>query len=49
MNVSLTPEMERLVAEIQVGVNELARGDVVPMEEAFAEAWERIAAYRRLG
>ena len=40
-------QISRFRAEIQVGLDELDRGDVVPMEEAFGEARERIATYRR--
>jgi antitoxin ParD1/3/4 len=85
MNVSLTPELERRIAEkvesglyttasevvreglrllfsrsdlleeqtarwradIQVGLDELDRGDVVPMDAAFADASTRVAARRR--
>jgi antitoxin ParD1/3/4 len=84
MNVSLTPELERRIAEkvesglyttasevvreglrllfsradlleeqtallraeIEVGLDELDRGDVVPMDVAFAEARERVASRR---
>jgi antitoxin ParD1/3/4 len=37
----------RLRAEIQVGLDELDRGDVVPMDTAFADAGERVTARRR--
>jgi antitoxin ParD1/3/4 len=85
MNVSLTPDLERQIAEkidsglymtatevveealqllftrdslneeqiarfrteIQTGLDDLDVGDVVPMEDAFAEARARIAGYRR--
>jgi antitoxin ParD1/3/4 len=85
MNVSLTPELERRIAEkvesglyttasevvreglrllfarsdlldqqtarwraeIEVGLDELDRGEVVPMDAAFAEARERVASCRR--
>ena len=85
MNVSLTPELERRIAEkvesglyttasevvreglrllfarsdlleqqtaclraeIEVGLDELDRGEIVPMDAAFAEARERVASRRR--
>jgi len=45
----LEEQTARLRAEIQVGLDELDRGDVVPMDAAFADAGERIAARRRSG
>jgi antitoxin ParD1/3/4 len=34
-------------SEIQLGLDELDRGEVVPMEDVFAEARQRIATHRR--
>ncbi len=42
-------EIARFRADIQIGLDELDRGEVVPMEEAFAEAREIIAAHRKRG
>jgi antitoxin ParD1/3/4 len=38
---------EDLLAEIQLGLDDLERDEVVPMEDVFAEMRERIAARRR--
>ena len=46
-NDLLEGQTARLRAEIQAGLEELDRGDVVPMHEAFAEAAERVATHRR--
>jgi antitoxin ParD1/3/4 len=42
-------EIARLRAEIQIGLDELDRGEVVPLEDAFAEARDVIAAHRKRG
>nr|WP_294525903.1 hypothetical protein [uncultured Rhodopila sp.] len=42
-------KIARLRAEIQIGLDELDRGEVVPLEDAFAEAREVIAAHRKRG
>jgi antitoxin ParD1/3/4 len=43
----LDQQTARLRAEIEVGLDELDRGDVAPMDAAFAEASERVAGRRR--
>ncbi len=40
-------QIARFRTEIQTGLDDLDVGDVVPMEDAFAEARARIAGYRR--
>nr|WP_294507802.1 hypothetical protein [uncultured Rhodopila sp.] len=42
-------EIARLRAEIQIGLDELDRGEVVPIEDVFAEARDIIAAHRKQG
>ena len=42
-------EIGRLRAEIQIGVDDLDHGEVVPTEDAFAEARDIIAAHRKRG
>jgi antitoxin ParD1/3/4 len=42
-------EVARIRAEIQIGLDELDHGEVVPMDDAFAEAREIIAAHRKGG
>ena len=43
----LEEQTARLRAEVEVGLDELDRGDVVSMDAAFADAGERVAARRR--
>ena len=43
----LEEQTTRLGAEVQLGLDELDRGEVVPMHAAIAEARDRVATRRR--